>query len=71
MALVNPANKVLNRMIKIADYLVKKVSPSKLDPIGLGQAYWNFWRGVMKNPGELMAQNLQLASDQVKLLASA
>ena len=56
-------------MINIADYLVEKVSPSKLDPMGLGQAYWKLWRGLMKNPGELMAQNIQLASDQVKLLS--
>jgi polyhydroxyalkanoate synthase len=60
---------VLNRMIKITDFLIEKVSPSKLDPIGLGQAYWKFWRSVMKNPGELMAQNIQLAADQVKLLS--
>ena len=56
-------------MSKIADYLVEKISPSKLDPFGLGQAYWKFWQGVMKNPGELMAQNIQLAADQVKLLS--
>lgn len=55
-------------MIKIADFLVEKVSPSKLDPIGLGRAYWNFWRGVMRSPGELMAQNIQLALSQLKLL---
>jgi polyhydroxyalkanoate synthase len=55
-------------MMRIADYLVDKISPSRLDPIGLGQAYWNFWRGIMKNPGALMTQNIQLAADQVKLL---
>ena len=55
-------------MMKIADYLVDKISPSRLDPIGLGQAYWNFWRGIMKDPGALMTQNIQLAADQVKLL---
>lgn len=55
-------------MIKIADFLVEKVSPSKLDPIGLGRAYWNFWRGVMRSPGDLMAQNIQLALSQLKLL---
>ena len=60
---------VLNNMIKITDFLIEKVSPSKLDPIGLGQAYWKFWRGVMKNPGELRSQNIQLAADQVKLLS--
>jgi poly[(R)-3-hydroxyalkanoate] polymerase subunit PhaC len=60
---------VLHSMIKITDFLIEKISPSKLDPIGLGQAYWKFWRGVMKNPGELMAQNIQLAADQVKLLS--
>ncbi len=56
-------------MSKIADFLVEKVSPSKLDPIGLGRAYWNFWRGVMRSPGELMAQNIQLAASQLKLLS--
>ena len=55
-------------MFKIADKLVKKVSPSRLDPMGLGQTYWKFWRGIMKNPGNLMARNIQLASDQLKLL---
>jgi polyhydroxyalkanoate synthase len=55
-------------MFKIADRLVKTVSPSRLDPIGLGQTYWKFWRSVMKNPGDLMARNVQLASDQLRLL---
>ena len=55
-------------MFKIADRLVKAVSPSRLDPIGLGQTYWKFWRSVMKNPGDLMARNVQLASDQLRLL---
>jgi polyhydroxyalkanoate synthase len=55
-------------MFKIADYLVEKVSSTRLDPLGLGQAYWEFWRGVMKNPGELMARNIQLAADQARLL---
>jgi len=55
-------------MFKIADKLVEKISPSKLDPMGLGQTYWKFWRGVMKNPGNLMARNIQLASDQLRLL---
>ena len=68
MVWLSPAKKVFISMIKIADFLVEKVSPSKLDPIGLGRAYWNFWRGVMRSPGELMAQNIQLASSQLKLL---
>jgi polyhydroxyalkanoate synthase len=55
-------------MFKIADRLVKTVSPSRLDPIGLGQTYRKFWRSVMKNPGDLMARNVQLASDQLRLL---
>jgi len=58
-------------MFRIADKIVKRISPSKLDPIGLGQAYWKFWRGVMNNPGKLMARNIQLASDQLKLIAYA
>jgi polyhydroxyalkanoate synthase len=36
--------------------------------MGLGQTYWKFWRGIMKNPGNLMARNIQLAADQLKLL---
>ena len=55
-------------MFKLTDKLVNKLSPSKLDPMGLGQIYWNFWRGVMKNPGDLMVRNIQLASDQLRLL---
>ena len=55
-------------MFRIADKIVKTVSPSRLDPMGLGQTYWKFWRGIMKNPGNLMARNIQLASDQLKLL---
>jgi len=58
-------------MFKITDKLVSKVSPSRLDPIGLGQAYWNFWRGVMKNPGNLMARNVELASEQIRLMTYA
>lgn len=58
-------------MFRIADKIVKTISPSRLDPIGLGQTYWKFWRSVMKNPGNLMAQNIQLASDQLKLLTYA
>lgn len=56
-------------MFRMADKLVKTVSPSKLDPMGLGQTYWKFWRGVMKNPGELMSRNIQLASDQLDLMS--
>ena len=55
-------------MFKLADKLVEKVSPSKLDPMGLGQTYWKFWRSVLKNPGDLMARNIQLAYDQLSLL---
>ncbi len=55
-------------MFNLADKLVKNVSPSKLDPMGLGQVYWKFWQSVMKNPGNLMVQNIQLASDQLRLL---
>jgi len=56
-------------MFRITDKLVGMISPSRFDPMGLGQTYWNFWRGVMKNPGNLMAQNIQLAANQLKLLA--
>ena len=56
-------------MIKLVDSLMEKVSPSKYDPIGLGKAYWEFWSGVMQAPGGFMAQNLQLAADQLKLMS--
>lgn len=48
---------------------MEKASPSKYDPVGLGQAYWKFWSGVIKAPGDFMAKNLELASDQLKLLS--
>ena len=57
-------------MKKISN-LIGKISPSRLDPFGLGQTYWNFWRGVMRNPGALMASNIQLAADQTRLLGYA
>ena len=41
-------------MIKIVDSVVEKASPSKYDPVGLGQAYWKFWSGVMQAPGSLV-----------------
>jgi len=56
-------------MTKLVDSMMEKVSPSKYDPIGLGKAYWNFWSGVMLAPGKFMAQNLELAADQLKLLS--
>ena len=56
-------------MIKIADSMVDKVSPSRFDPLGLGKAYWDFWAGVMQAPGNFMGQNLRLAADQLKLMS--
>ena len=56
-------------MIKIVDSMMDKVSPSKYDPVGLGKAYWDFWSGVMQAPGKYMAQNMELAADQLKLLS--
>jgi len=56
-------------MIKIVDSVVEKVSPSKYDPVGLGKTYWKFWSGVMQSPGKFMAQNMELAADQLKLLS--
>ncbi len=56
-------------MIKLADFVVDKASPSQLDSLGLGKAYWNFWRKAMAHPGALFEQNIQLAMDQAKLLS--
>jgi polyhydroxyalkanoate synthase len=55
-------------MIKLADWVVDKVSGSRLDPFGLGKAYWQFWKGVMQQPGALLSRNLQLAADQARVL---
>ncbi len=60
---------VVKQMIKIVDTIVGKASPSKYDPVGLGQVYWKFWSGVMKAPGGFLAKNLELAADQLKLLS--
>jgi polyhydroxyalkanoate synthase len=54
-------------MIKLTDFVVDKVSGSKLDPIGLGKAYWQFWKGVMEQPGVLLSANMKLAADQARL----
>jgi len=54
-------------MIKLADWAVDKVSGSSFDPFGLGKAYWQFWKGVMRQPGTLLSMNLQLAADQARL----
>ncbi len=56
-------------MIKIVDSMLDKVSPSKYDPIGLGKVYWDFWSGVMQAPGHFMAQNMELAADQLRLMS--
>jgi hypothetical protein len=56
-------------MIKITDKLVDKISPSKLDPAGLGNAYWKFWSGVMQKPGKFMLRNLELAAKQAQLVS--
>jgi polyhydroxyalkanoate synthase len=54
-------------MIKLADRLLKAVSPSRLDPLGLGRATWEFWRDALKQPDRLLARNLELAADQLAL----
>jgi polyhydroxyalkanoate synthase len=58
-------------MTRISDYLVSKISPSRLDPFGLGRLTWDFWSRMLRNPGELLAQNVQLAADQARLLQYA
>jgi len=51
--------------------LLDKISPSRLDPMGLGSLTWKYWRGLMRNPGEALAENIQLATDQAKLVGYA
>jgi len=58
-------------MTRLADYLVEKISPSRLDPFGLGQLTWKYWRSMMRQPGAVMAQNISLATEQAGLLAYA
>ncbi len=60
---------VFKQMIKIVDSMLGKVSASRYDPIGLGKAYWGFWRSVIETPGNFMARNLELAADQLKLMS--
>jgi len=58
-------------VLRIADSLVEKISPSRLDPFGLGQLSWKYWRAIMRHPGRLLAQNIELATQQANLLAYA
>ena len=58
-------------MTRLADYLVEKISPSRLDPFGLGQLTWKYWRSMMRQPGAVLAQNISLATEQAGLLAYA
>jgi len=58
-------------VLRIADFLVEKISPSRLDPFGLGRLSWKYWRGIMRHPGRLLAQNITLATEQANLLAYA
>ncbi len=54
-------------MIKIADRIVEKISPSFLDPFGLGRASWKFLQDSLRHPDKLMARNLALVADQLDL----
>jgi len=58
-------------MKRLDEFLLDKISPSMLDPMGLGRLTWKYWRGLMKNPGDVLAENIRLATDQVKLLSYA
>ncbi len=58
-------------MTRLTDYLVEKISPSRLDPFGLGQLTWKYWRSIMRKPGAVLAQNITLATEQASLLAYA
>ncbi len=55
-------------MFWITDKLISMISPSRLDKMGLAQVYWKFCKRVIRNPGDLMARNIQLTSDQLKLM---
>lgn len=54
-------------MSGITDRLLQAVSPSRLDPLGLGRAAVEFWRGALRHPDRLLASNLKLAADQLAL----
>ncbi len=54
-------------MIKIADRIVEKLSPSLLDPFGLGRASWKFIQDSIRHPDKLLARNLALVADQLEL----
>ena len=58
-------------MTRLSKYIADKISPSRLDPFGLGRLTWDFWSRMLRNPGELLAQNIKLASDQTRLLQYA
>lgn len=55
-------------MIRLVDRIVSALSPSRLDPFGLGRIYWKFWQGAIRHPRRLLGQNLELAADQLSLL---
>jgi len=54
-------------MIKITDRIVEKLSPSLLDPFGLGRASWKFIQDSIRHPDKLLARNLALVADQLEL----
>jgi polyhydroxyalkanoate synthase len=56
---------------RLSRYIADRISPSRLDPFGLGRLTWDFWSRMLRNPGEMMAQNIQLAADQTRLMQYA
>jgi len=58
-------------LTKLPDRLVRLLSPSRLDPAGLGAVGWNFWRSLLRQPSQVVAGNLQLAADQLQVLSYA
>ena len=53
--------------MKLADLIVEKLSPSKLDPFGLGRASWKLLRDSIRHPDKLLARNLEMVADQLSL----
>ena len=58
-------------MGRLTDFLLDKVSPSRLDPFGVGRLGVNFLGTMLRNPGELLARNIQLAADHALLMQYA
>jgi len=58
-------------MKRVTDFLRDTLSPARLDPFGLARLTWSFWSRTLRNPGELMARNVRLATEQARLAGYA